>query len=1069
MRKRQLKKELMRNTILYLSILSISLFLITGYLYFKRMATITAEDNQNFLALMKTQTEHFLEHPIGEILAVENHINESYDSFDRIESDYHEYILRIEYLNSEGVVERTYPQTEIRAGMDMGRNPFISTLSVDAVKFSDTTIDHVTGKVIMMAGKKLESGGYLIGYMNLSKLGHAFSNFDTHKNLFTIVDNKGNYLVHPDAFAVASRIVDPNVSKIQSGKLQSGDLIKLSGTTYIVEFAEIKNTGWYLLSYQNFMDFLGPILFSVALVLFSTLVVFFLVSRSFNISFSKLEGGFLSFIQMTQKVAEGDYQAIQSNYDFIEFENLSNNFVAMINEIETREEEIRGYNFELQESRDELKASNDELFATLQQLIAIDKEHRFQNEYLDHQNSRLANLIEGTHAGTWEWNIQTGEIIINARWLEMLGYSLDEKTHLTIDDFYEMVCLEDIAFLQSKLSTIFQGDFSRFEAKFRMKHKQQHWVWINSIGKVIRRDDGFNPLLMSGIHMDITDSVNIELKIKERLMGIELIAEFTSKLLNNNDENLFEIIGRLLNKVCYVKKQTFWSIDLFDHTDSIEAFKRNGLFKELLPRVSIQTLENEFPYFFQQIKECDSVHIMSVEVLPSVAQNEIDWFLEHQIVNLIIIPICDDQYKTGYFAFESSNRIKQLDPEEINFFRILVNTVLEAIKKDGYEKGLIASKELANAANLVKGQFLANMSHEIRTPLNGIAGYLQLINESETFDSIMSYSKTASKITDSMVRLVDDILDFSRIEAGKLKRIDEVVDLRAKVKEIMNLYHYEAHNKNVELKHKVSDRVPKNIVIDVTRLKQIISNLVSNAIKFSANGKVDVHVDTEYLGDYKTVLLIEVIDSGIGIPDEQLKAIFEPFNQGDNSSTRKYGGTGLGLTIVKQLVDLLSGTIDVESAFGSGTKFIVKIPVEEAVLLQGADEEEFKIKPKLSNSLKVLIVDDNDINQMVVRKVLEHKGFICDVASNGAEAVEAVLENHYDCVFMDVQMPIMDGYEATRAIRELPNNASVFIVAMTANAMSGDREKCITAGMNDYVSKPLNYDLMTELVLLHKR
>ena len=227
---------------------------------------------------------------------------------------------------------------------------------------------------------------------------------------------------------------------------------------------------------------------------------------------------------------------------------------------------------------------------------------------------------------------------------------------------------------------------------------------------------------------------------------------------------------------------------------------------------------------------------------------------------------------------------------------------------------------------------------------------------------------------------------------------------------------------------------------------------------------VFINVNVDMTLKDKPQIVIIISDNGIGIPNAQLKAIFDPFNQGDNSNTRQYGGTGLGLAIVKQLVDLFSGTVEVESFPERGTSFDVRIPLVNALYSPLKDHEAVLINRAEVQSPYVLVVDDNEINQMVVKKVLEIKGFVCDIARNGAEAVKAIQNNNYDCVFMDVQMPVMDGYEATRTIRRLDHKQNVFIVAMTANAMSGDREKCLAAGMDDYISKPLNYDLMVNLV-----
>ena len=887
---KQFKKELMQKTIIYLMALFVVLFALTGSLYGWNLYQGTELSNRQFLELLKTQTLHFLEHPLGELATIESQLRENEAIIIREPGDYHKYIIRIEQLNAQGEVMASYPEEIGRLGMDMTGNSFINNLNDKEYHFSDTFVDYINNETAMMIGKRLSNGNYLVGYMNLDKLSSAFSSFKKADSIFAIMDNKGNYLVHPLEDNVSTRAVDDHSDEIRTGKIKSGDLVFDNGRLKTIEYTLIDGTEWYLLIYQDFLGTYGSVIITLAVMLASMLIAFYFVLRSFNYSFNRLALGFTNFINMTKKVAEGDYQAIKPEQPFAEFEELSHNFMTMIGDIESREEEIQKYNFELNESKEELKASNDELYATLQQLMAIEKAHRDQNENLDRQNRRLENLIEGTHAGTWEWDILTDEVVINRRWAEILDYELDEVVPFSGSKFFQMVHLEDMPSLKQSVNAVFEDAVPFFDVRFRMKNRHGNWVWINSIAKVIRRDDQNRPLLMTGIHMDITKSVE-------------------------------------------------------------------------------------------------------------------------------------------------------------------------------YENGLIESKELANAANVAKGQFLANMSHEIRTPLNGISGYLTLIHETTEFTDVRDYSKAALKVTQSMVRLIDDILDFSRIEAGKLKLVNEAIDVHEKLHEVINLYRYETHEKNIKLSHTISKEVPKAIIGDATRIKQIMTNLISNAIKFSVNGEVTIDVDVNMTTKKQGVLSFSVTDSGIGIPPEQIKAIFEPFNQGDNSSKRRFGGTGLGLAIVKQLVELMAGSIDVESAPGRGSRFIVQIPFVSAEDEIKKGEEALMTHSKRDVKAKILVVDDNDINQMVVRKVLEIKGFECEIASNGEEAVAAVLKNNYDCVFMDVQMPVMDGYDATKKIREMKPRDEVFIVAMTANAMSGDREKCIEAGMDDYVSKPLNYDQMTDMVL----
>lgn len=887
---KQFKQELMRKTILYLMVLFVVVFGFTGSLYGWNLYRVTELSNREFLGILKTQTFHFLEHPIREIANIERQLKDNEQIIIRELSDYHEYIIRIEQINGRGEVIASYPEENERLGIDMTGNPFLSRLNESEYQFSDTFVDYITSKTAMMIGKKLSNGNYLIGLMSLDKLAGAFANFSKEDSTFAIIDNKGNYLLHPSKEKVNTRTVNTHSDKIRKGEVQSGDIVLEDGRLKTIEYTMIDGTGWYLVIYQDFIGTFGSIILTLLFMLLSMMAAFYFVLRSFNFSFNRLDLGFTNFIDMTKKIAEGDYQAIKPEQPFVEFEELSYNFMTMIRDIESREEEIHKYNYELNESKEELKASNDELYATIQQLMAIEKAHRDQNEDLDRQNKRLENLIEGTHAGTWEWYIQTDEVVINNRWAEILEYELSEVVPVTGNKFFSMVHSDDVEALKQNVNAIFEDTIPFYDTRFRMKNKRDEWVWINSIAKVIERDMTNKPILMTGIHMDITKYVE-------------------------------------------------------------------------------------------------------------------------------------------------------------------------------YENSLIEAKELSNAANIAKSQFLANMSHEIRTPLNGISGYLTLIRETDEIAEVKTYSNTALKVTQSMVRLVDDILDFSRIEAGKLKLISETVDVHEKLHEILNLYRYESHEKNIKMSHSISNNVPKLIMGDVTRLKQIMTNLISNAIKFSANGTVSVDIDAHIQSKKQGVLMFSVTDSGIGIPPEQIKAIFEPFNQGDNSSKRKFGGTGLGLAIVKQVVELMSGSIDVESVPGSGSRFIVQIPFIAAENETNKGEETWMEHLGSEVKGKILVVDDNDINQMVVRKVLEIKGFTCESASNGEEAVEAVMKSDYDCVFMDIQMPVMDGYDATRKIRELKPREAVFIVAMTANAMSGDRDKCIAAGMDDYVSKPLNYDLMTDMVL----
>ncbi len=374
------------------------------------------------------------------------------------------------------------------------------------------------------------------------------------------------------------------------------------------------------------------------------------------------------------------------------------------------------------------------------------------------------------------------------------------------------------------------------------------------------------------------------------------------------------------------------------------------------------------------------------------------------------------------------------------------------------EKELHSAKEMAEAASKTKSEFLANMSHEIRTPMNGILGTLQLLQDSELSDDQHEYVSIAYNSGETLLSLLNDILDFSKIEAGKLDLEVIPFNLQQLIKELNILLHKKAEERKVTLVSDIDKKLAPVIKGDPVRIRQILTNLMTNAIKFTENGEVKVKI-TVLDGDKKsTRLRIEVIDSGIGIPEEAQRKLFNSFTQADGSTTRKYGGTGLGLAIVRQLVTIMHGRLGVESEPGKGSCFWVEIAFEviDGVLLE---EKKSRIKIEADLSGKVLLVEDNPVNQVVAKKMLEKLGITFEVANNGQEAVDRLEKKHeFDIVLMDCQMPVLDGYAATGEIRNREQQKDIKripVIAMTANAMEGDREKCIAAGMDDYIAKPV--------------
>lgn len=364
----------------------------------------------------------------------------------------------------------------------------------------------------------------------------------------------------------------------------------------------------------------------------------------------------------------------------------------------------------------------------------------------------------------------------------------------------------------------------------------------------------------------------------------------------------------------------------------------------------------------------------------------------------------------------------------------------------------------ALAASQAKSEFLANISHELRTPMNGLLGMLDLVLDSHVGGEQREQIEIAQRCAYSLLDLLNDILDLSKIEAGRMILEKVPFDMRSIAEECMRAQGAKAAQKGVELCFEfVGDK--GNVTGDPLRLRQIVANLLSNAIKFTEKGWVNARQSVSPGADGKIVMVLEVSDTGAGIPPEKVPLIFEKFTQADSSISRKYGGTGLGLAITKRLVELQGGQIRVESRVGRGSTFTVEIPYELAPNAAPAIEQRHQQQtaaPAAPNA-RLLLVEDNAVNQRVVLAMLRKKNYKIDVANNGQEALEKleIATEPYNVVLMDVQMPVLDGLETTRAIRRNTKWDYLPIIAMTAHAMIGDRERCLQAGMNAYVSKPV--------------
>ena len=440
----------------------------------------------------------------------------------------------------------------------------------------------------------------------------------------------------------------------------------------------------------------------------------------------------------------------------------------------------------------------------------------------------------------------------------------------------------------------------------------------------------------------------------------------------------------------------------------------------------------------KQIRKLDkNVHCIILS-----AHNEISYFTESiklGVDGYILKPIEMEQFLDT--LYKTINNIKY-ELDNITY------------KKD-LESQVIQLKEAVE----VKSNFLANMSHEIRTPLNGILGFVDILKENIDDEQNKQYLTIIDNSSHHLLGIIDDILDFSKMENGKLEIEYINFNTRDELQSIVDLFSAKASQNNISFELNLDKSLPKALVGDALRIKQVLSNLLSNAIKFTPNGK-KIYLDIRY---YKNQLTISIKDEGIGISKDKISHIFEAFSQEDNTTTRKYGGTGLGLSISNKLVYLLGGELKLKSELGVGSEFYFSIPLEI-----GKEIEKTVLKnTKQILKGKILVVEDNIANQMFMKVILKKIGLTFDIASDGIEAIEIFKNNQYDAILMDENMPNMNGIEATKQILEyekINNLKHTPIIALTANALKGDRERFLEAGMDEYMTKPINNEKLSEII-----
>ncbi|MBL4783336.1 MAG: response regulator [Porticoccaceae bacterium] len=588
-------------------------------------------------------------------------------------------------------------------------------------------------------------------------------------------------------------------------------------------------------------------------------------------------------------------------------------------------------------------------------------------------------------------------------------------------------------------------------------------IGVNSSAALVFRDSSTGEEILAALEAngDIASAQLFDNKGK-------IFSHFQSTTSANQE--LLAVIGEAPSQRDALTSNTTVSF-MSDYIDVVQAIRVG---EKTVGHIAIQGNLSALYYDFKQ-----QLLLMGLLYLGSVIAT---YLLARRMQSIISSPV-KELAETMQDVSEKNNydlRLKVPGKDELGSLFSSFNQMLEQIQ--GRDKAIGEAKNIAEAANKSKTEFLANMSHEIRTPMNGVLGMAELLEQTRLDPKQQKYVQTIRRSGKTLMSVINDILDFSKVEAGELNLEEETFELAPLIAHVLELFQDLADKKQLDLRSQLASSLPLHFYGDSMRLTQILMNLVANAIKFTHHGKVCLSVSVADESSQNAWLLFSIEDTGIGIAKDKVLSIFEAFHQADGSISRQYGGTGLGLAIASQLIELFDGELTVASKLGLGSTFSFTIPLakshnSEAPILHAEPENLNEIKADMASELlmpsnteagngKILVAEDNPVNQMLACDMLEQIGVATDVANNGQEAFDAAKQQRYSLILMDIQMPQVDGLEATALIRAHEDSHSFHtpIAAVTANAMAGDKERFLAAGMDDYLSKPFGLKGLTELV-----
>ena len=658
---------------------------------------------------------------------------------------------------------------------------------------------------------------------------------------------------------------------------------------------------------------------------------------------------------------------------------------------------------------------------------------------------RLTQAMRISRIGLWDWNIHSNLIDASDTYYTMLGYEASVKP-IDHGDRTRLIHPDDSHRALALLDEHLAGRTPIYKSEHRLRCKDGSWRWIQDVGEVIERDSALRPQRMIGVHVDIQEpkemATRLELTISSAKAGL-WDWNISNKTISTN-ELWHKMLGKT-NCASSILEEEFY-----------------GLLHPSDIRSTVAALERAF------------------------VQGEEDFDVEFRF------RCVDGSYKwihsTGQVIERDENgkALRMIGQNsDVDAHRTALGNVetlnLELADQIKYTKELATQAE---AACLAKSEFLANMSHEIRTPMTAILGFSENLSESIVQPENKAAVETIRRNGEHLLGVINDILDLSKIEAGQFEVEKIHCPVPEILKEIKDLMAIRAEAKGLKWDVHLDSSVPSSIKTDPARLRQILINLISNGIKFTEVGVVMLKCRAEKTADEKGMLYFDVIDSGIGMNQTQLRLLFQPFVQADNSMSRRFGGTGLGLTISKRFAGLMGGDIEVQSEKGKGSIFTLRIPFEPQDVTESNQstvgqptfqEKEKAVQPPAQNplqGLRLLLVEDGPDNQRLISFLLKRVGAEVEIADNGQTGRDCALKalangRPFDVIITDMQMPVMDGYTATSQLRAM--NYTGPIIALTAHAMKGDREKCIDAGCDDFATKPVDRTQLIEIILKYAK